>query len=97
MKAYEAAASSYNELLNTQTYKNLESYVEYNKNDIFAPLESKKATVSYEIERELNPQRRSHGISSLFEYGKSTQSMRELAQQSKIWDTENQVWLDKTA
>jgi hypothetical protein len=23
--------------------------------------------------------------------------MRELAQQSKIWDSEKQVWLDKTA
>ena len=97
LQAYELAAQQYQELIDNQTYKNIEKYVEYNKNDIFAPLESKKADVSYEIIPERNPQRRSHGVSSLFEYGTATKSMRELAQQSKIWDSENQVWLDKTA
>jgi hypothetical protein len=84
-------------LLNTKTYDNLTKYIEYNKNDIFAPLDSKKSKISYEITPERNPNRLSHGVSSLFDYGKQTQSMRELAQQSKIWDSENQVWLDKTA
>lgn len=97
MSTYVMAAKQYQDLLNDNLYKNIENYIEYNQNDIFAKPESKKATVGYEISTELNPTRRSHGVSSLFEYGKVTNSMRELAQQSKIWDYDNQVWLDKTA
>lgn len=97
LQVYEKAAQQYSELLDVQTYQNLEKYIEYNQNDIFAPLTSKKSNISYEIQPEKNPSHRSHGVSSLFEYGQATQSMRELAQQSKIWDSENQVWLDKTA
>lgn len=96
-EAYTQAAQQYQDLLNTRTYDNLTKYIEYNKNDIFAPLDSKKSKISYEITPERNPNRLSHGVSSLFDYGEQTQSMRELAQQSKIWDSENQVWLDKTA
>lgn len=97
LQAYENAARTYTELTNIKTYQNLEKYVEYNQNDIFAPLDSKKAKVSYEITPEINPMRKSHGVTSLFDYGASTKSMRELAQQSKIWDSENEKWLDHTA
>lgn len=95
--AYKAAAEQYQELADVRTYDNVTKYIEYNKNDIFAPIQAKKANVSYEITPEKNPQHRSHGVSSLFEYGTATKSMRELAQQSKIWDSENQKWLDQTA
>lgn len=96
-QAYITAAKQYEDLANMDTYKKLEDYVEYNQRDIFAPLTSKKASIGYEIEPEKNPLRRSHGVDSLFEYGRQTKSMRELAQMSQIWDSENQQWLNKTA
>jgi hypothetical protein len=36
--AYKAAAEQYQELADVRTYDNLTQYIEYNKNDIFAPI-----------------------------------------------------------
>lgn len=96
-KAYISAAKQYSDLAEMNSYDKLSKYVEYNQKDIFAPLDAKRTTPAYEIEKELNPLRLSHGVDSLFDYGRQTKSMRELAQQSKIWDSEKGIWLDKTA
>lgn len=95
--AYLKAAQSYQDLITTKSYNDLENFVEYNLNDIYAPLDAKKATPKMEMQKELNPMGLSEGVFSLFGKGNATKSMRELAQQSKIWDTENQKWLDETA
>jgi hypothetical protein len=44
-----------------------------------------------------NPFRVSEGVSSLFGKGESDYSNRELAQMHKVWDSENEQWLDYTA
>lgn len=95
-KVYIAAAKQYSDLAEMNTYDKLSKYIEYNQKDIFAPLDANRNIPTYEIEKELNPLRLSHGVDSLFDFGQQTKSMRELAQQSKIWDYDNKVWLDKT-
>jgi len=44
-----------------------------------------------------NPMRVSEGVSSLFGKGGEQYSKRELAQMHKVWDSENEKWLDYTA
>ena len=56
-----------------------------------------KDTPKYEIQKVRNPFRVSEGVTSLFGKGESNKSMRELAQMHKVWDSENEKWLDYTA
>lgn len=95
--AYLTAAKQYENLIQDDSYKKLENYVEYNINDIFAPLGSKKQDMSYTMQNEINPHRVSEGVTSLFGLGERDKSDRELAQQSLIYDWDKQEWLDTTA
>lgn len=96
-QAYLQAANSYRDLINSDSYEKLEKFVEYNFNDLYGDLNTKKQVPSYEFSKEFNPTGVSEGVSALFEKGTSNKSIRELAQQSKIWDTDKQEWLDETA
>lgn len=96
-KIYLYAAKQYQDLTNRDLYNNIEKYISYNKNDIYAPLGAQLNTPSYDISKTANPYATSEGIYSLFEKGPATKSIRELAQQSKIWDSEKNEWMDKTA
>lgn len=97
-QTYLQAAKQYNDLIEKDTYQKLDQYIEYNMNDIFAPLGSKKNTdIQNTIQTEINPYRVSEGITSVFGRSKIEKSDRELAQQSLIFDWEKQKWMDKTA
>ena len=96
-KVYDLAMEQYNQLAAVQTYNDLSDFNEYNPNDLYAPVNSKKYTPSYNIEKVKNPFRTSKGVTSLFGEGESTKSNRELAQMHKVWDSENEKWLDYTA
>lgn len=96
-KVYDLAMEQYNQLAAVQTYNDLSAFNEYNPNDLYAPVNSKKYNPTYNIEKVRNPFRTSKGVKSLFEEGESSKSNRELAQMHKVWDSENQKWLDYTA
>jgi hypothetical protein len=49
------------------------------------------------MKRVKNPLRVSEGVTSLFGKGEAEYSNRELAQMHKVWDSENEKWLDYTA
>lgn len=95
--AYNIATQKYLELQSIKTYDDLNEYVKYDKNDIYAPLDSNKTSTSYELKRVKNPFQVSEGVTSIFGKGESDKSWRELAQQHKVWDSENNKWLDYTA
>ena len=95
--AYNHAAYLYQNLTDLNTSENIQQFVEYNPNDIYAPIEAKKATPTYEISRIANPYEQIEGIRSLFGTVDSEKSIRELAQKSKIYDSETGEYLDKSA
>lgn len=97
--AYINAAKKYDDLTSIQTWDDFEKILsEYNPNDLYASeFEGRTYNPSYDVKKVLNPLRVSEGVVSLFEKGANTMSMRELAQQSKIWDSDKQEWLDETA
>jgi YHS domain-containing protein len=78
-------------------YSDLNQYTKYNENDIYAPIQSQKTEKTYELKKVRNPFRVSEGVSSLFGKGETEYSNRELAQMHKVWDSENEKWLDYTA
>ena len=96
-KIYQIAADKYNKLSAIKVYNDLSDISKYSDGDIYAPLNHNNIDKSYTLEKVRNPFRQTEGITSLF--GKSEQKLsnRELAQQHKVWDTENQKWLDYTA
>lgn len=98
-QAYNNAAKKYDELASVQTMDDLNQIIsQYNPNDIYASeFGGNTYKPTYEVQKVLNPIRVSEGVTHLFEKGENTKSMRELAQMSKIWDTEKQQWLDQTA
>jgi hypothetical protein len=49
------------------------------------------------MKRVKNPLRISEGVTSLFGKEEAEYSNRELAQMHKVWDSENEKWLDYTA
>ena len=96
-QVYDIAKTRYNELDSIKTYDDLNNLIKYDPNDIYAPVQSEKDTPKYEIQKVRNPFRVSEGVTSLFGKGESNKSMRELAQMHKVWDSENEKWLDYTA
>ena len=94
---YNFAQQKYNELQAVQLYSDLSDYTQYNQNDIYAPIQSQKTEKNYEMKRVKNPLRISEGVTSLFGKGEAEYSNRELAQMHKVWDSENEKWLDYTA
>ena len=94
---YNFAQQKYNELQAVQIYSDLNAYTRYNQNDIYAPIQSQKTEKNYEMKRVRNPLRVSEGVTSLFGKGEAEYSNRELAQMHKVWDSENEKWLDYTA
>ena len=95
-KAYVTAAKKYENFTDEDFYKNLEKEVEYNALDIFRPLGSKTVDLSPELIIISDPFKSKKGLSSLRSTTSSNLSVRELAQQSKIWDSKNEKWLEET-
>lgn len=96
-KVYLAAAEKFNDLQQVKSFDDLSDFVKYSENDIYAPLTAPKQEKKYELQKIKNPFRESTGVKSLFETTESRYSNRELAQQHKVWDSENEKWLDYTA
>ena len=95
-QAYVLAGKKYQELTDNDVLKRLEKEIEYSPVSRFKPIDSKTYDVSPQLSIVKNPYDQQFGIDSLFGKTPSNKSIRELAQNNKIWDTKNQKWINKT-
>lgn len=93
-KAYGEAAALYNNLDVDNTLANA---LEYDPLDFTAPLDSKKLDVRPVAYTEINPFKNLYGRTEVFSVDTSDQSLKELAQQGKVFDYNKKEWTNKTA
>lgn len=93
---YNLAATHYGEMSSEEYLKNLET-VEYSPFDLTRPKESKTFSVSVEFAKDYNPFKQIYGRTGLYSIEDSDLSLRELAQQEKVFDTKTNTWSEKSA
>ena len=65
-QVYLTAAQKYDELTSAKTFDNLEKYITYNADDIYAPLGATKGTPTFELKKFRNPYEVSVGVKSIY-------------------------------
>ena len=93
---YLAAGKKYQELTDKDVYTNLEKELEYSPTSMYKPRGAKTYSTSPALLKVKNPFDQQSGITSLFGQTPISKSIRELAQNNKIWDSANNKWMDKT-
>ena len=93
-KAYGEAAALYN---NLDVDNILANALEYDPLDFTAPLDSKKLDVRPIAYTEINPFKNLYGRTEVFSVDTSDLSIKELAQQGKVFDYNKKEWTNKTA
>lgn len=91
---YSKAAQLYTDMASNKT---LFKALEYDPMDFTAPIGSKKIDVRPTITKDINPFKELYSRTGINSIDESDLSMRELAQQGKVFDTTNNKWLDKSA
>lgn len=91
---YQSALDVYNTYSNSEFENKLLETFEYDPFDYFAPAGSKVKDNLPEIKKVPNPERRSSGLENLFGKGQQTMSVREIAQQNKVFNYETQKFED---
>lgn len=92
--AYNNAANLYSELSNDKFLKDNLTYDAY---DFMRPLDTKTKQEVVQISTDINPYKSLYGRTGLHSIDEGNLSIRELAQQNKIFDTETGKFLDKSA
>lgn len=92
--AYSKAANLYQELSLDSA---LADALEYDPMDFTAPMDNKSIDVRPIINNDYNPFKNKYSQTGVNSIDSSDLSLRELAQQSKIFDVKTQTWLDKSA
>lgn len=95
-KYYQATLKLYNDTDNSKLGSTVTDFYSYDPYDYFAPIGSKTKDVSPRIVKFANPKRRSRGLSNLHESSAPTMSLREVAQQNKVYNVETQKFEDWT-
>lgn len=93
-QAYASAAKLYNDL---DTDNTLAKSLEYDPLDFTAPVDAKTIDVRPIATKEFNPFKTLYGRTGVYSVDQSDLSLRELAQQGKVFDTKENKWLDKSA
>lgn len=93
-QAYSKAALLYNDLDNDTILANA---LEWDPYDFTAPKDSKKVDVAPTILKDVNPFKNTYSRTGINSVDVSDLSFRELAQEAKIFDVEQNKWLDKSA
>lgn len=93
---YQSALSVYNDYANSKFENKLLETFEYDPFDYFAPAGSKIKDNLPSLEVTANPERRSAGLENIFGRGNSTMSVREVAQQNKVFNWDTQTFEDWT-
>lgn len=93
---YTSALLSFN---NFSTGDFIDNEIPYIADDIMSGIAlpgEKLQDINISINKERNPFIKSKGINSVLGYTETDQTEYELAQSNRIWDTENNRWLDST-
>ena len=93
-QAYSKAALLYNDLDNDTILANA---LEWDPYDFTAPKDSKKVDIAPTILKDVNPFKNTYSRTGINSVDVSDLSFRELAQGAKIFDVEQNRWLDKSA
>lgn len=93
-KYYQDILSSYNEADNAKLVSTIMDSYNYDPYDYFAPIGGKVRDVSSKFVKFANPERRSRGLTNLRETSAPTMSLREVAQQNKVFNVETQQFED---
>lgn len=95
-KYYQSVLQSYNEADKEKLISTITDSYSYDPYDYLAPSNSKVEDVAPKIIQFANPERRSRGIINLHETSAPTMSLREVAQQNKVFNVETNKFEDWT-
>lgn len=96
-KYYQGVLQLYNDTDNAKLGSTATDFYSYDPYDYFAPLGSKQRDIAPKIVQFANPERRrSRGLTNLRETSAPTMSLREVAQQNKVYNVETQKFEDWT-
>ena len=93
---YNLASYHYQNMSDEVYLKSLDE-VEYSPFDITRPKEAKTFKVGVKFEKEINPFRQLYSRTGINSIDESPFSLREIAQQEKIYDPDTDTWSDKSA
>ena len=94
--AYAQASNHYAQMTNDDYVKSL-SQVTYSPFDITRPKDAKTSSIDVEFSKDFNPFKQLYSRSGINSIDDSQFSLRELAQQSKIFDPTTNTWSEKSA
>lgn len=89
--AYNLALNNYNLISNEESLKELEK-VEYDPFDAMRPVGSQVYSVDVKFSKDYNPFKQVYSRSSINSIDKSKLSLKEIAQQGKIYDIDTDTW-----
>ena len=95
-KYYQEVLKLYNDTDNAKLESSVTDFYSYDPYDYFAPSTGKKRDVAPRIVSFANPERRSRGLASLRETSAPTMSLREVAQQNKVFNVDTQKFEEWT-
>ena len=95
-KYYQEVLRLYNDTDNAKLESTVTDFYSYDPYDYFAPVGANKRDVAPRIIKLANPERRSKGLTNLRETSAPTMSLREVAQQNKIYNVDTQTFEDWT-
>lgn len=95
-KYYQEVLDLYNYVDNAKLESTTVDFYSYDPYDYFAPSTGKKRDVAPRIVQFANPERRSRGLANLREASAPTMSLREVAQQNKVFNYDTQKFEDWT-
>jgi len=93
---YNLAANHYNNMSQEVYLKSLDE-VEYSPFDITRPKEAKTFKVSVDFQKEINPFKQVYSRTGVNSIDESPLSLREIAQQEKVYDPESKTWSEQSA
>lgn len=94
--AYTLAAFKYQDLSNSDAFKNWDKELEYSATSIYRPQDSKVRDNSYKLTRLSNPLGESYGVEGINKKGAPKYTEEEAAQRNKIYDPRTDTWLNET-
>lgn len=89
---YNVAAEKYKDLSEKKSYDTLEDFIEYDPFSASAPVGAKKRNPFVSYEKQSNPMHQKISVENFNTWSTSDKSLKELAQQHKIWNPETQKW-----
>lgn len=93
---YKIASNHYKEISDNQYLDNLNKVI-YSPFDVTRPKDSKTFSVNVEFAKDYNPFRQSYSRTAINSIDDNLLSLRELAQQSKVFDPTTNTWSEESA